>query len=117
MSNILEYKGYIGRVEFSAEDRVFHGKIEFINDLVTFEATSVGALEKEFKASVDDYIETCQELNIKPQKSFKGTFNVSIAPELHKEADFQAAKRNLSLNRLVEEALKHELVNNAGSAV
>jgi predicted HicB family RNase H-like nuclease len=115
MSNILEYKGYIGRVEFSAEDKVFHGKIDFINDLVTFEATSVEALEKEFKASVDDYIETCKELNIKPQKSFKGTFNVRIAPELHKEAAFQAAKRNLSLNRLVEEALKHEMVSNAGT--
>jgi len=115
MSNILEHKGYIGRVEFSAEDKVFHGKIEFINDLVTFEATSVEALEKEFKAAVDDYIETCKELDIKPQKSFKGTFNVRIAPELHKEAAFQAAKRNLSLNRLVEEALKHELVSNAGT--
>jgi predicted HicB family RNase H-like nuclease len=115
MSNILEYKGYIGRVELSAEDKVFHGKIEFINDLVTFEATSVEALEKEFKTSVDDYIETCKELNIKPQKSFKGTFNVRITPELHKEAAFQAAKRNLSLNRLVEEALKHELVSNSGT--
>jgi predicted HicB family RNase H-like nuclease len=40
MSNILEYKGFIGRVEFSAEDRILHGRIEFINDLVTFEATS-----------------------------------------------------------------------------
>jgi len=111
MSNILEYKDYIGRVEFSAEDKIFHGKIEFINDLVTFEATNVEELEKEFKASVDDYIETCRHLNINPQKSFKGKFNVKITPELHKEAAFQAARRNLSLNRLVEEALKHELAN------
>ena len=116
MSNILEYKGYIGRVEFSAEDKVFHGKVEFINDLVTFEATSVKELENEFKAAVNDYIETCKKLNIKPQKSFKGTFNVRIPPKLHKEAAFQAAKRNLSLNRLVEEALKHELIRNAESA-
>ena len=109
MSNILEYKGYIGRVEFSAEDKIFHGKIEFINDLVTFEATSVEELEKEFKFAVDDYLETCETLDVTPQKSFKGTFNVRITPELHKEAAFQAVKRNLSLNRLVEEALKHEL--------
>jgi predicted HicB family RNase H-like nuclease len=115
MSNILEYKGYIGRVDFSAEDKVFHGKIEFINDLVTFEATTVEQLEKEFKISVDDYIETCKKLDISPQKSFKGTFNVRIAPELHKEVAFQAAKRNLSLNRMVEEALKHELLNYQGA--
>jgi predicted HicB family RNase H-like nuclease len=72
-------------------------------------------LEEEFKTSVDDYIETCKTLNISPQKSFKGTFNVRIAPELHKEVAFQAAKRNLSLNRMVEEALKHELSNYANA--
>ncbi len=66
MSNRFEYKGYIGRVEFSVEDRVFHGKIEFINDRVTFEATTVEGLEKEFHATVDDYIETCNKLNIAP---------------------------------------------------
>lgn len=109
MSNILEYKGYIGRIEFSAEDKIFHGKLEFINDLVTFEATSVEGLENEFKTAVDDYIETCKKLNIKPQKTFKGTFNVRVTPELHKEVAFQAVKRNISLNRLVELAIKHEL--------
>jgi len=109
MSNLLEYKGYIGRVDFSAEDRVFHGKIEFINDLVTFEAMSVDQLEEEFKNAVDDYLETCKKLDVKPQKSFKGTFNVRISPELHREAAFQAVKRRLSLNRLVEEAIKHEI--------
>jgi len=99
-------------VEFSAEDRVFHGKIEYINDLITFEATTVNELESEFKAAVDDYLETCRRLNIQPQKTFKGTFNVRIAPELHKEAAFLASKRNLSLNRLVEDAIRHELAAN-----
>ena len=114
MSNILEYKGYVGRVEFSSEDMVFHGKVEYINDLVTFEATSVDELQKEFKAAVDDYLDTCKQLNISPQKSFKGTFNIRIAPELHKDAAFLAVKRNLSLNRLVEEAIMHELARNHG---
>lgn len=109
MSNLLEYKGYMGRVDFSAEDKVFHGKIEFINDLVTFEATSVEQLEEEFRAAVDDYVETCKSLGVAPQKSFKGTFNVRIAPELHQKAAMIAARKNLSLNRFVEEAIKHEL--------
>jgi predicted HicB family RNase H-like nuclease len=85
---------------------------------VTFEATSAAELEEEFKAAVDDYLETCKGLNIKPQKSLKGTFNVRIDPELHREAAFQAVKRNLSLNKLVEEAIEHELSSqeSAGSA-
>jgi predicted HicB family RNase H-like nuclease len=64
-----------------------------------------------FKEAVDDYLETCKGLSIKPRKSFKGTFNVRIDPELHREAAFQASKRNISLNKLVEEAIEHELAS------
>ena len=39
------YKGYQGSVETSIEDGVLHGKIMFINDLVTYEATTLKALE------------------------------------------------------------------------
>ena len=35
------YKDFIGTVHFSTEDEIFYGKIEGINDLVTFEGLSV----------------------------------------------------------------------------
>ena len=38
MSNKIEYNGYIGTVEYSQEDKCFFGKLEMINDLVTFES-------------------------------------------------------------------------------
>ena len=62
MKNYLEYKGYIGTVEFSAEDKIFFGKIQGINDLVTFEGSSVDELEKSFQESILDYLETCVTL-------------------------------------------------------
>jgi len=37
MSDFLTYKGYLGTVNFSAEDEVFYGKVHGINDLITFE--------------------------------------------------------------------------------
>jgi predicted HicB family RNase H-like nuclease len=40
VNNILTYKGFIGSVNYSADDHVFFGKIEGINDLVTFEGTT-----------------------------------------------------------------------------
>ena len=40
MKNILKYKGFVGSVNFCAEDRAFYGKVEGINDLVTFEGTT-----------------------------------------------------------------------------
>lgn len=64
--NRLEYKDYIATVNFSAEDEVFYGKIEGINDLVTFEGSSVDELKQSFEDSVDDYLETCKELGKKP---------------------------------------------------
>lgn len=39
-----------------------------------------------FEEAVDDYVETCKEVNKKPEKSFKGSFNVRIPSELHKDA-------------------------------
>ena len=36
MKNILKYKEFIGSVNYSPEDRVFFGKLEGIDDLVTF---------------------------------------------------------------------------------
>jgi hypothetical protein len=35
-----------------------------IDDLVTFEATNVAELESNFKNSVNDYIQTCEDLNV-----------------------------------------------------
>ena len=38
MKDCLQYKGYSGTIQFSTDDKVFFGKLEAINDLVTFEA-------------------------------------------------------------------------------
>ena len=57
IGNFKEYKGYIGRIEFSADDQCYFGRILNINDLVFYEADSVEDLEVEFHEAVDDYIE------------------------------------------------------------
>lgn len=114
MKNYLEYKGYVGTVEFSAEDKIFFGKIQGINDLVTFEGTSVDELEKSFQESILDYLETCATLNKSPEKVFKGSFNVRVSQELHQKTALLASKKGLNLNDVVKKALnyivKHEEV-------
>lgn len=47
----MEYKGYIGTSEYSAEDECFHGKITFISDLITYEGESLKELETAYSAS------------------------------------------------------------------
>jgi len=110
-SNCVEYKGFLGSVEFDPEAGVLHGRIEFIEDLVTFEGTTVPMVVREFKAAVDDYLATCKEVGREPDVPFKGTFNVRVGPELHKRAAMAAKRSDRSLNDFVKEAVERCLEN------
>ena len=44
MNNIMEYKGYVGSVEFSESDGVFFGKVQGIRSLISYEGTSATEL-------------------------------------------------------------------------
>jgi predicted HicB family RNase H-like nuclease len=109
MSNSFNYKGYLGLVEYSDEDSTFFGKILGIDDLVTFEGSSVEELKKAFHDAVDDYLETCAELSKVPEKAYKGQFNVRVATELHRAAAIRAEAQRMTLNKFVETALKRAL--------
>jgi predicted HicB family RNase H-like nuclease len=109
MNGTLEYKGYTGSVTIDAESRCLHGKIEFINDLVTFEGDTVAELETAFKESVDDYLATCQKIGKAPDKPFRGTFNIRIGAELHRLAAVQAMRRHCTLNEFICRAVASAL--------
>ena len=55
MKDILTYKGFIGSVHFDSVGEIFHGKIEGINDLATFEGSNVKEITNNFHEAVDDY--------------------------------------------------------------
>lgn len=109
MKNILKYKGFIGSVNFSAEDRAFYGKIEGVNDLVTFEGTTVDELEEAFKYMVEEHIQDCEQEGKPAEKSYKGSFNVRISPDLHRQAAQIASIQGITLNQLIQRAIQHEL--------
>ena len=109
MSDVMTYKGYIGSVRYSAEDEVFHGKLEAINDLIMFEGTNVKELKNAFHEAVDDYLETCKEMGREPQKPFKGSFNIRIPTDLHRKAAKKATMMGISLNQFVQRALEEKV--------
>jgi len=112
-SDLMVYKDYYSSIYYSEEDQTFFGKIEGISDSITFEGESVNELKTAFAEAVEDYIAICKDVGKDPLKPYKGTFNVRIESELHKKIALEAAKRGISLNQLVEEAIKdkvgHEL--------
>ncbi|MBP5505604.1 MAG: type II toxin-antitoxin system HicB family antitoxin [Bacteroidales bacterium] len=103
--NTLRYKGYIGSVGYSEADKVFFGKIEGIDGLVNYEGASVAELTAAFEAAVDDYLIFCEEKGIKPQKSYTGTFNIRIAPDVHREIANRAIAAGISINAFVKKVL------------
>ena len=107
MKNTMEYKGYIGSVEFSEEDEVFFGKVLGIRALISHEGTTAKELIEDFHGAVDAYLEMCCETGEEPEKAYKGSFNIRISPELHKQIAVYAMSHQVSLNSLVERALQN----------
>ena len=109
MKDVLNYKGFTGSVHFSADDKVFFGKVEGINDLVTFEGETVKELTDAFHYVVDEHIKDCEKENCTPEKSYKGSFNVRLTPELHRRIAISAKMRGESINKFVFEALNQSV--------
>lgn len=110
MSSTMEYKGYIGSVEFSEADGVFFGKVLGIRSLISYEGTNASELISDFHGAVDDYLAACEDEGIKPEIPYKGSFNVRIGSELHRSAAVYAYTHNLSLNSFIEEAVRDKLI-------
>ena len=109
MSNTMEYKNYVGSVEFSESDGVFFGKVMGIRSLISYEGTTAKELVEDFHGAVDDYLELCAAEGKEPERAYKGSFNVRVSPELHRQAVIYASSRQMSLNSLVEQALRSSL--------
>ena len=105
MNNTMEYKGYIGSVEFSEEDGVLFGKVMGIRALISYEGDTGKELLADFHTAVDDYLAFCAEQGIEPERAYKGSFNIRISPELHREIALRANEQQISLNSFVEHAL------------
>lgn len=102
---MMEYKGYVGRVEFDDTAEIFHGEVANMRDVITFEARSVEELRQAFRDSVDDYLAWCAERGKEPDKPFSGKFVVRVDPEVHRSISTAAQSAGKSLNAWVAERL------------
>ena len=105
---MIEYKGYVGRVEFADSADVFHGRV--VNSgpypIATFEATRASALRREFEHSIDEYLAICEEEGIEPKKPFSGKLNVRLGSELHAAVTMAAEEEGVSINSWIVSAVR-----------
>lgn len=108
-NNTMEYKGYTGSVEFSEEDRVFWGKVLGIRSSITYEGRTPDELIQGFHDMLDFYLESCRADGTPVEIPYKGTFNVRLGQELHREAAIYSLNHDQTLNSFVVEAIKEKL--------
>ena len=64
---MMEYKGYIGVVEFDDKAKIFHGDVINTRDVITFQGKTVDDIENAFHDSIDDYISWCEQDGVNPE--------------------------------------------------
>lgn len=104
--NMMKYKGYIARIEYDEEDRIFVGHLAGIKDIVGFHGTTVDDLESAFHESVDSYIAISEETGRPPQKPYSGKLMIRIPPEVHAAVATAAQVHGKSINQWASETLK-----------
>ena len=110
MNNLIEYKGYIGSVEFSENDGIFFGKVQGIRSLISYEGTNATELINDFHGAIDDYLSLCEEEGSSPEIPYKGSFNVRFKKkENHRRAAIYAMTHDKRLNSFIEEAVEEHL--------
>lgn len=105
----MTYRGYSGSVEYDAHDRIFHGRVVGITDIVSFEGTSVEALEADFRAGIDSYLEGCAARGVEAQRPYSGRFVLRLSPEVHRDASIAARRGRSSMNQWIIEAIQMRL--------
>lgn len=106
---MIEYKGYIGSVEFDSDIESFHGTVINTNDVITFYGSSVSELREEMKKSIETYFEFCRVQGREPEKPFSGKLLIQTSPELHSRVALEAAHRHVNINTYIEEILEKSL--------
>jgi predicted HicB family RNase H-like nuclease len=105
MINAMSYKGYTATMVFDAEDKVIVGRVQDIDDIITFHGESVAEFESNFHAAIEDYLAAAKALGSAPERPASGKVMLRIAPEVHAAALKAAARSGTSLNKWAEGAL------------
>jgi predicted HicB family RNase H-like nuclease len=103
--NVMSYKNYSARIEYSDDDACFIGHLAGIRDVVGFHGDSVVELRHAFEEAVDDYLATCEKLNRSPQRPYSGKVMLRLDPSIHARVAMLAESQGKSLNAWAQEAL------------
>ena len=105
---MMEYKGYLARVEFDDSAGVLHGGAVDGGPypVATFEATDASALRREFERSVDECLAWCEEDGVEPRTPMCGEIGLRLGAELHVAVERAARAKRMSVDAWIVRALR-----------
>ena len=109
--NKMTYRNYAAMVEYDAVDRIFVGHLLGIHDIVGFHGSTVEELENAFRDAVDHYLEVCEKIGQKPQKSYSGKLTLRIPPETHLAVAYAAESNKKSINQWAADDLSQAAIH------
>lgn len=107
--NTMTLDGYQALIEYDPELDLFRGEILGLSGGADFYGANPDQLRKEFRISLDTYLEACRERGIEPKKNYSGKFNLRVPAQLHEQLALRAQVAGKSLNTLVQETLQAAL--------
>lgn len=102
----MKHKGYTGTVVFDEDAEIFHGEVEGLRDVVTFQGATVAEIKRAFRGSIDDYLAFCAKRGEEPDKPASGKFVLRVPPSTHRLLIAGAKRQKKSLNAYILERLQ-----------
>jgi len=102
----MKHRNYSAVIDYDEENRILHGRVIGIKDVINFYGNTPEELEAEFKNSIRDYLAFCKEQKKKPEKAYSGEFLLRTTPEyprLIEEARYRTGFK--SINKWAESVL------------
>jgi len=113
MSSTLHYRGYDGSVQYSAEDKMLHGRILCSRDMISFGGADLIELEANFRDAVDEYLDFCAETGRTPDEPNPLEVDIVLKGDLKTQALRFAQEHNQQLDAVVNDAVQEYLAKSA----
>jgi len=108
---ILEYKDYVGSIEYCKDDNCLYGQVLGLNKniCIVYEGNTAEELYSDFKNGIDHYLEDCKDDGLQPEKPYNGVLNVHIPFEIHSKMALYAENQGTSINSFICDSIEKRL--------
>lgn len=108
------YRGYTGVFSLDEDTNWLFGEVIGTSDVITFRSQTAAGIVREFRKSVDVYLDHCAKIGKEPDKPFSGNLSLRTDPEQHRRMVEAAATSGKSLNQWMVDALQAYLEVSGG---